>query len=181
MVGWINVMEPAEYQTWLSGGAGEGSLASSGQKLFQDLACNTCHKSDGTGRGPVLESLFGKQVELQNGQRVTADETYIRESILNPQAKVVAGYQSIMPTFRGLVSEEQVLQLIAYIRSLGPQGGAGAGQGTGAIQPDAQRANPLGSTSPQQMQGPSGSISPGSQRSNPVAPTQPRSNRNSTQ
>jgi cytochrome c oxidase subunit 2 len=119
MIGWIDVMEAPEYQAWLAGGAAEGSLASSGEKLFQQLACNTCHRSDGQGRGPVLEGVFGKEVQLQDGQRLIADESYVRESIINPRAKIVAGFQPIMPTFQGQVSEEQLLQLVAYIRSIG--------------------------------------------------------------
>ncbi len=125
MIGWVIVMDPAEYQTWLSGGA-TGSLASAGEKLFQQLGCVTCHRADGAGRGPVLQSLFGKTVHLQGGGSVVADEGYIHESIINPQAKVVAGYQPIMPTFKGLVSEEGVLQLIAYVKSLGAPAGAEA-------------------------------------------------------
>jgi cytochrome c oxidase subunit II len=121
MTGEVVVMDPAEYQTWLSGGAPEGSLASAGEKLFQDLACITCHRSDAQGRGPLLQGLFGKTVALQNGQTVVADESYIRESILNPAAKVTAGFQPIMPAFQGLVSEEQLLALIEYIKSLGAQ------------------------------------------------------------
>jgi cytochrome c oxidase subunit II len=118
MVGQVVVMEPNDYQTWLSGGAGEGSLASAGQKLFNDLACNTCHRPDAQGRGPVLQNLFGKTVELASGERVVADEAYIRESILNPQAKITVGYQPIMPTFQGLVTEEGLLELIEYVKSL---------------------------------------------------------------
>ena len=79
MIGQIVVMEPSEYQAWLSGGAPEGSLASTGAKLFADLACNTCHRPDAQGRGPVLEGLFGKTVQLQNGESVTVDEAYVRE------------------------------------------------------------------------------------------------------
>lgn len=124
MIGWIHVMEAPEYQDWLSGGASGGTLASSGEKLFQQLACNTCHKTDGTGRGPALEGIFGKEVKLQDGGAVTADEAYVRESILNPRAKVVAGYQLIMPTFQGQVSEEQLLELGAYIKSLSGKSGA---------------------------------------------------------
>jgi len=127
MIGWVYVMEPQAYQAWLSGGAAEGSLASSGNKLFQDLACVNCHKADGSGRGPTLVGLFNKTVELSGGGTVKADEAYIRESILNPAAKVVAGYQPIMPTFQGLVTEENVLQLVEYIKSLGPKPGSGAG------------------------------------------------------
>jgi cytochrome c oxidase subunit 2 len=118
MIGAVIVMEPTEYQTWLSGGAPEGSLASTGAKLFSDLACNTCHRPDAQGRGPVLQNLFGKAVELQGGGTVVADESYIRESILTPSAKVAAGFQPIMPTFQGLVTEEQLLALVEYVKSL---------------------------------------------------------------
>jgi cytochrome c oxidase subunit 2 len=121
MTGWIEVMEPAAFQAWLSGGAGEGSLASRGERLFQDLACNTCHMPDSQGRGPVLDGLFGNTVQLQDGRKVVADEGYLRESIVNPQAKIVAPYQPIMPTFQGLISEEGLIQLIAYIKTLGPR------------------------------------------------------------
>ena len=94
-----------------------------GEKLFQSLACHTCHVQGGQGRGPVLTNLFGHEVELQGGAKVMADEEYIRESIVNPQAKVVAGFQPIMPPFQGMVTEEQLLQLIVYVKSLtGPAG-----------------------------------------------------------
>jgi cytochrome c oxidase subunit 2 len=118
MIGQIVVMEPSEYQTWLSGGSPEGSLASTGAKLFADLACNTCHRSDAQGRGPVLEGLFGKTVTLQSGETATVDEAYVRESILTPAAKITAGFQPIMPTFQGLVTEEQLLALVEYVKSL---------------------------------------------------------------
>jgi cytochrome c oxidase subunit 2 len=124
MIGWVTVMERAEYQTWLSGGPTSGSMADNGAKLFQDLACNTCHLENGQGRAPSLKGVYGSVVTLQDGQQVAADDAYVRESILNPQAKVVRGYQPIMPTFQGLVTEEQLLQLIAYAKSLAgnPQG-----------------------------------------------------------
>ncbi len=125
MVGWIYVMEPNDYQTWLSGGATEGSLAENGKKLFEQLACSNCHKDDTTGRCPPLPNLFGSQVKLAGGGTVKADEAYIRESILQPQAKVVAGYEPVMPTFQGLISEEQVLQLVEYVKSIGPKPGTG--------------------------------------------------------
>ena len=118
MVGQVVVMEPHAYQTWLSGGAVEGSLASTGEKLFADLACNTCHRPDSLGRGPVLENLFGHPVQLHDGSVVTADESYLRESILQPAAKITAGFQPVMPAFQGLVTEEQLLALIEYIKSL---------------------------------------------------------------
>lgn len=119
MIGRVVVMEPAEYQTWLSGGPREASPAAAGQRLFASLACNTCHYEKDGGRGPTLTGLYGTDVKLDNGATVKFDDTYIRESILNPTAKVVAGFQPIMPTFQGQVSEEQILQIIAYIKSVG--------------------------------------------------------------
>jgi cytochrome c oxidase subunit II len=121
MVGQIVAMEPAQYEAWLGGGTGEASMASAGERLFQDLGCITCHRADGQGRGPVLQGLYGRPVDLTGGQTVKADDAYVRESILNPAAKVVAGFQPIMPTFQGVVSEEQVLQLIEYVKSLAPK------------------------------------------------------------
>ena len=111
-------MEPAQYEAWLSGGGAVGSLTSTGQGLFQQLGCSTCHRSDIQGRGPGLAGLFGKPVLLEDGRTVIADENYIRESILSPGAKVVRGFKPIMPVFQGLVSEEQLNALVAYIKSL---------------------------------------------------------------
>src|ERR1035438_3503869 len=125
MIGWVYVMEPGDYQNWLSGGAAEGSMAENGKKLFEQLACNNCHKEDNSGRGPTLIGLFGKQVQLAGGGTVKADEAYFRESILQPQAKVVSGFEPVMPTFQGLVTEEQLVQLVEYVKSLGPKPGTG--------------------------------------------------------
>jgi cytochrome c oxidase subunit 2 len=115
MIGSVVVLEPAQYEAWLSGGV-KKSLASAGETLFQQLGCASCHREDSGGRGPSLAGLFGTEVKLENGATAIADESYVRESILNPQAKMVAGYQPIMPTFKGLVSEEQLLQLLAFIK-----------------------------------------------------------------
>ncbi len=119
MIGWVDVMEPTDYQKWLAGGT-EGSLASQGEKVFQKYACNTCHTNDSTGRGPVLAGAYGSNVMLDDDTIVRFDENYIRESILNPQAKVVKGFArpSIMPTFQGQVNEEDLLKLLAYVQSL---------------------------------------------------------------
>ena len=119
MIGWVYVMEPADYQAWLSGGTGEGSLAARGEQLFESLACANCHKSDGSGRGPTLDGLFGQTVEIEGGGKVVVDEAYLRESILTPQARLAKGFQPIMPTFQGLVTEDQLLQLIEHIKSKG--------------------------------------------------------------
>jgi cytochrome c oxidase subunit II len=127
MIGKVVAMEPQEFQAWLGGGRASESPVAAGAKLFSDLACNTCHRTDTQGRGPVLTNVFGKQVELQDGRSVVADEAYVRESIVNPQAKIVAGFQPLMPTFQGLVTEEQLLQLISYVRSLSQQAPASGG------------------------------------------------------
>jgi cytochrome c oxidase subunit 2 len=89
-----------------------------GEKLFTELNCITCHRPDSAGRGPVLNGIFGRTVLLADGEKVVADEAYVRESILNPAAKVTAGYQPVMPTYLGQVSEESLFQLIAYVKSL---------------------------------------------------------------
>ena len=133
MIGMVTVMEPAAYQAWLSGNEGGGTLASRGERLFSELACNTCHLNDGSGRGPSLVDKFGAQEQLANGSIVNVDETYVRESILTPQLKVVAGFQPVMPTFQGLVNEEGVMALIEYVKSLqSSPGGAAAASTTGA-------------------------------------------------
>jgi len=118
MVGEVIVMEPAAFQAWLSTGGDSGSLASNGQQLFQALGCPTCHRSDTQGRGPNLAGIFGRPVLLDDGRTLVADENYIRESILNPGAKIVAGFKPIMPSFQGQVSEDDLMALVAYIKSL---------------------------------------------------------------
>jgi cytochrome c oxidase subunit II len=123
MIGQVVVLEPAAYQSWLAGG-GEGSLAQRGAALFQQLACNTCHLDTGQGRGPSLKDVFGKPVELQDGTTTVVDEAYLRESILNSQAKIVKGFQPLMPTFQGLISEEGLVALIEHVKSLSPTSSA---------------------------------------------------------
>jgi cytochrome c oxidase subunit 2 len=120
-------MNPADYQAWITGGAPVGSLAQNGQTLFQQLGCSTCHRFDVQGRGPNLIGVFGKPVQLEDGRTVTADENYVRESILVPAAKVVSGFKPIMPSFQGQVSEDQLNALVAYVKSLSqpPAGAAG--------------------------------------------------------
>jgi cytochrome c oxidase subunit II len=145
MIGSVTVMEPAAYQAWLSGGGVEGTLAERGARLFNELACNTCHLDTGQGRGPSLKDIIGKPVELSDGSKVTVDEAYLRESILNSQAKVVKGFQPLMPTFQGLVSEEGLVALIEHVRSLSPQATATpAGASAPAAAPAAAPKPPAG-------------------------------------
>ena len=126
MIGWVHVMEPADYQQWLGGGPTPVSPVAAGQKLFTERNCVTCHYADSAGRGPVLNGLPGSTVLLQNGDSVQADDNYLHESILTPAARVVAGYQPIMPTYQGQLGEEDVGALIAYIKSLPPAAGDAA-------------------------------------------------------
>jgi cytochrome c oxidase subunit II len=121
MIGTVVVMEPPQYQAWLAGGGTEGTMADRGAKLFNDLACNTCHLDSGQGRGPSLKDIVGKPVELAGGDTAMVNEGYLRESILNSQAKVVKGFTPLMPTFQGLISEEGLAALIEHIKSLSPQ------------------------------------------------------------
>jgi cytochrome c oxidase subunit 2 len=122
MGGWVTVMEPSEYAAWLSGASGaDVNPVIAGQKLFAEKACSTCHLDNGTGRAPSLNGVYGGTVRLADGSTVTADDAYIRESILIPSAKIVAGYQPLMPAFQGQLTEEQILSLTAYIKSLQSQ------------------------------------------------------------
>lgn len=123
MIGWVTVMEPLEYQNWLSSGSSTASsMVEQGQKLFEQYGCVTCHVLDQQGRCPSLRNVFGHPVQLEDGRTVLADEAYVRESILNPNAKIVKGYKrDIMPVFMGQISEEGLLQLIVYIKSLSQQ------------------------------------------------------------
>jgi cytochrome c oxidase subunit II len=128
MGGWVTVMEPSEYAAWLSGSSGQGGPIVAGEKLFVERACSTCHFPDGTGRAPSLNGLYGSKVSLADGSMVVADDAYIRESILQPNAKIVARYQPLMPTYQGQLTEEQILALIAYIKSLQSQPAPASGK-----------------------------------------------------
>jgi cytochrome c oxidase subunit 2 len=117
MIGSVVAMEPADYQAWLQSSA-EGSLALQGRKIFLKHRCLSCHSANQNARAPVLENLYGKPVHLRDGSLVQADEQYLRESILHAGAKIVAGYENIMPTFAGQLSEEDVIALVGFIKSL---------------------------------------------------------------
>jgi len=119
MIGSIIVQEPDEYERWLAGGAPGESMEQAGAKVFQANGCPTCHLADGTGLGPSLLGVYGNPVKLTTGQIVTADDAYVRQHILNPKVTTVFGYHSIMPSFQGQLTEEQLNNLIAYIRALG--------------------------------------------------------------
>ncbi len=117
MIGRVVVMEPADYQAWLSEPPQPPSMTETGQRLFARLNCATCH--DDPRKAPSLAGRFGETVSLADGRRVPADDAYFRESILFPRSKIVAGYAPTMPTYQGQLNETQVLELVAYLESLG--------------------------------------------------------------
>jgi cytochrome c oxidase subunit 2 len=118
MVGWVYVMEPAKFETWLAAPSVDGSPANRGRKLFLKLQCIACHHTGPGNRAPILEEIYNKRVPLADGSSVLVTEDYLRESILYPDAKIAAGYQPIMPSFKGQVSEPDLLDLIAFIKLL---------------------------------------------------------------
>jgi cytochrome c oxidase subunit 2 len=126
MGGTIHVMEPRDYEAWLAQDAPADERLMSGEELFAKYVCNTCHYPDSSARAPILHGLFGSEEQMADGSSVLVDENYLRESIFDPTANIVAGYQALMPTYQGQVSEEEMIQLIAYIKGLEPTGGATA-------------------------------------------------------
>ena len=132
----VVVMEPQDYAQWMSGGPSV-PLPEAGKQLFASLGCVTCHRFDVQGRGPNLQGAYGKPVLLEDGRTVVADDNYVRESILNPTAKIVAGFKPVMPTFQGLVTDEQLNALVAYVKSLAQQPAGGA-QNQAAASPAGQ-------------------------------------------
>jgi cytochrome c oxidase subunit 2 len=159
MIGQVVAMAPGDYATWLTTGAtAGGSPAAQGQKLFQEYGCVDCHAA---GHAPPLQGLFGQPVLLADGSTTVADENYIRESILSPSARIVAGYQPIMPSFSGRLSEEDILDLLAYIKSIGPGPGAGAPLPQPVLPvPSVAVASPSPSPSPARVSSPSPGPSP---------------------
>jgi cytochrome c oxidase subunit 2 len=118
MIGEVIVMTPQDYEAWLGGGASSEAPAVAGERFFNEYACSSCHKNDASGRGPALAGVFGGSVKLADGRTITADDNYLRESIMMAPVKIVAGYQPVMPVFQGQISEERVMQIIAYIKTL---------------------------------------------------------------
>lgn len=128
MGGWVTVMEPEDYEAWLSEGPRNTALAIEGQQLFKQYHCSGCHGGDSnTGeravvRAPNLEGVYGGPVPIQVGDKVElirADDRYVRDSILKPADEVVAGYKPLMPSFAGQINEDELLKIMAYIKSIG--------------------------------------------------------------
>ncbi len=117
MVGWVTVMTPSDYQKWLNGGGAQASLVARGERLYRSLGCSGCHGENALIRAPSLAGLYGHPVPLDTGEIVTADDHYLHDSILLPQKQIVASYGPIMPSYEGQIGEEEVFQLIQYIKS----------------------------------------------------------------
>ena len=125
MVGYVDVLSAAKYEEWLTGGQRAQSPVVAGEKLFGKLGCVACHSGGESALGPDIAGTYGQKREFTDGSKTVADDDYIRESILNPQKKVLNGYQPIMPTFKGMVTEPQLMQLNAYIKSIAENNTAG--------------------------------------------------------
>lgn len=121
MVGSVVVLSQADYANWLATNGASGTLAQQGAPLFIRYGCSGCHSGHGTVRAPSLAGLYGSPVPLSDGSTVTADDRYIRDSILQPKRQVVASFDPIMPSFAGVIGEDDLVRLVAYIESLGPE------------------------------------------------------------
>jgi cytochrome c oxidase subunit II len=118
MTGVVTVMEPVAFQKWLIQGAPGNTLAQAGARLFRELGCSGCHFGSTEVRAPRLENIYSKTIPLSDGSMVRVDDRYLRDSILMPASQVVAGYTPVMPTFQGHITEEELLQVIAYLKTL---------------------------------------------------------------
>ncbi|MFO0984804.1 MAG: cytochrome c oxidase subunit II [Planctomycetota bacterium] len=118
MIGWVHVLEQRAYEDWLAGVQAADTPVEAGKKLFAQLRCDTCHNETSGARGPSLAGKFGLPVKLKGGLTVDFDDDYVRESVLKPLAKVVDGFEPLMPTYEGQVNAEQMMQIIAYLKSM---------------------------------------------------------------
>jgi cytochrome c oxidase subunit 2 len=112
-------MEPAEHARWLGQQAVSDSLVATGERVFRTRGCSGCHAPGSAIHAPLLEGLYGRKAPLADGTLVTADEQYLRDSIVLPNKQIAAGYQPIMPTYQGQISEEELSALMAYLKSIG--------------------------------------------------------------
>ncbi len=120
MDGLLTIMTPADYANWLQQAGSSISLASAGKALFSNYGCNGCHGVGSTVRAPSLAGLWGSDVPLEGGGVIRADDTYIRDKILNPDHNLIAGYKQVMPAFKGVIPEDEVERLLAYIKTIQP-------------------------------------------------------------
>ncbi len=149
MIGSVVVLEQDAFESWLQGNASNQTPVEQGRDLFENkLGCASCHAAGSGQRGAVLENIYGKEVKFVGGGSAIVDDEYLRNSILNPSSQVVEGYQPIMPTFKGQVTEEQLIALVAYIKSLSGVDASAAAPSAPAA-PAPAPANNMGSNSNQ--------------------------------
>lgn len=118
MIGEVTVLKPEDYEKWTQGSTSGMSMAQNGERLFASMGCNACHAGNAAGRGPSLAGVYGSHLQLASGGEVLVNEAYLRDSILNPSQHVTAGYAPIMPTYQGQISEDGLIDLVEYIKSL---------------------------------------------------------------
>src|SRR5580698_7195880 len=118
MIGEVTVLSPEDYQKWTQGSTSGMSLAQNGERLFATMGCNACHSGMAAARGPNLAGVYGSQLQLANGQNVQVNEAYLRDAILNPSQHITAGYTPIMPTYQGQISEDGLIDLVEYLKTL---------------------------------------------------------------
>ena len=118
MDGQIYVQTPREYEHWLSQAGSSQSIAAGGKRLFANYGCTGCHGAAATVRAPMLAGLYGRPVPMEAGGTIIADDTYIRDKILNPDHNLIAGYKQVMPSFNNVIPEDELIQLIAYIKTM---------------------------------------------------------------
>jgi cytochrome c oxidase subunit 2 len=118
MIGEVTVLTPEDYKKWTEGSTSGMSLAQNGERLFASMGCNACHSGNAAARGPSLAGVYGSKLTLTNGSQVLVNEAYLRDAILNPSQHITAGYAPIMPTYQGQISEEGLIDLVEYLKSL---------------------------------------------------------------
>ena len=119
MIGEVIAQSPEDYAAWLSGAGGPGDAQDHGRRLFVRYGCAGCHAADALVRAPPLEGLYGQRVPLADGSLALADDEYLRTAIMEPAKQVVAGYPAVMPSFKGVIPESDLVEVLAYLRSLG--------------------------------------------------------------
>jgi cytochrome c oxidase subunit II len=118
MIGEVVVLTPDDFKKWLAGSTSGNSLAQNGERLFASLSCTACHNTRPDARGPNLVGVYGSHLTLSNGQTISVDDEYLRQSILNPSQHITQGYAPIMPTYQGQISEDGVIALVEYLKNL---------------------------------------------------------------
>ncbi|HJT45278.1 MAG TPA: cytochrome c oxidase subunit II [Chthoniobacterales bacterium] len=121
MIGRVVVMQPQAYERWLKTGEQTESIVRTGERLFHDRGCSGCHAQNSRFHAPLLDGLYRKPVPLSDGSMVDADDQYLRDSILQPGKQISAGYENIMPSFSGHLTEEEIMALIAYLKAIGKE------------------------------------------------------------